>query len=132
MKNMTVKKVYSTIEELNQSPEFKAMWEGFNIRYEKNNSDIKFVKGFLAEDDRIYVVREIVSGKESGLKLLNQLSIHSCITNQAFKTGFISNFDNSINVDNEKGYDRCNQNRIAFAKQHKSLPEIIAFVTTSF
>lgn len=136
MKKIETKKIYTSIDEINNSEEFQAMWAGLRIQPLKNYPEAQFVKGFLTADNKIFTIREMKGGKDDGLLLLKKEDTVSCLTNRPFHAGYVS-YENTINIDMDSAYDRCNQNRITFAKTHKEImatnPEnykTIPFVTT--
>jgi hypothetical protein len=70
----------------------------------------------------------MTKGKDSGLRMLQKLSVSSCLDNNPFLIGFVSE-DSLIFVNDENAYDRSNHNRIQFAGHCKKFQE--AFVTTN-
>lgn len=126
MKEIKIKKVYNTIDELNNSEEFKKLWSGFQMEKEKDYPDLVLIKAFIGEDDNIYTIREVTKGKEKGLRFLHQCTVGSMLHTKPFQMGAI--LYNSIMINNEKSYSRCNENRIKFAEQLKDKPN--AFITT--
>lgn len=127
LKEIKIKKTYNTIDELNNSEEFKNLWSGFQMTKEKDYPDLKMLKAYISEDNEIYTIREVTTGKEKGLRFLHKLSIGSCLNNSAFLIGSI--LYNTIIINTEKGYSRSKENRIKLAEQLKDKENM--FVTTS-
>lgn len=127
MKAIKIVKTFSTIEELNKSEEFKALWEGFRARPEQDYPGNVVRKAYVTENDDIYTIRELTCGKDRGLRLLHKLTIHTCLTNNPFMMGSI--VGDTILINDDKGYDRCKANRVKLAELHKQRPDW--FVTTS-
>jgi len=126
MKEITIKKVFNTVDELNNSEEFKQLWSGFHMEKERNYPDLALTKAFVGEDNNIYTIREVTRGKEKGLRFLHQCAVGSMLHTKPFHMGCM--LYNAIIINDEKGYSRCSENRIQFAKQLQNKPN--AFVTT--
>lgn len=126
MKIINIKKVFYTVDELNNSEEFKQLWSGFQMEKERNYHDLVLIKAFVADDNNIYTIREIVTGKENGLRLLSQCTVGSMLHTKPFHLGCLNGEQAIIN--DEKGYSRCNENRIKLAKLLRDKPD--SFVTT--
>lgn len=129
MKEIKIKKVFNTVDELNNSEEYKQLWEGFHMDKEKNYPDNCMVKAYVAEDDTIYTIREMTRGKDAGLKLLHKVSICASLNSSPFMVGTVID-DKTIVINNEKGYDRCMSNRVILAKHCQKFDG--AFVATTY
>ena len=126
MKEIRIKKVFNTVDELNNSEEFKQLWLGFQMEKEHNYPDLVLIKAFVADDNNIYTIREIVKGREKGLRLLNQCTVGSMLHTKPFHLGRLN--EEQVIINEEKGYSRCNENRIKLAKLLRDSPD--SFVTT--
>lgn len=127
MKRIEIKKVFTTIDELNGSEEFKQLWLGFQMEKERNYPDLPMIKAYLGDDGNLYTIREVSRGKEKGLRFLGQCTVGSCLHTKPFHMGLIVN-DEFILINDEKHYDRCKENRVKLAGILKDQPE--NFVTT--
>ena len=121
-----IRKTFETIDELNNSDEFKARWAGFVIRPEKDSPDCRFVKAFVTTDNKIFILREMKGGSDDGMKLLKEFNVTSMINNRPFFPGWVK--DGEITIDDSEGYGRENNVRITFAKLHKDNPHMFAIV----
>lgn len=132
MKQIPFTKVYTTAKELNESPEYKKLWEGFEMKRVFDDSRIKFVRASITESGNIYVLNRLGGEKDAGMQVLNKQSICGCLHDGPFYCGYISDAINAIMVDTEHGYDRCMKNRVLFAKDHERVRQqagMDAFVT---
>jgi hypothetical protein len=121
MRTIRIEKTYKTLDELNNSQEYKDLYEGFQMTKARDWDDLKFKVGYLGNDGNIYTINEVTRGKEKGLRFLNQCSVYSMLTNNPFMVGMVVGIE--IFINDGKRYSKCAENRELFAKRWADMPE---------
>ena len=121
-------KTYNTLEEINNSKEFKEMWSGLVRQDIKDYDSSVFVKAYLTEKGTMFSLRRMVGGKDDGLQLLNEVTTFSCLDTVPFIEGSVEG--DCIWFDKSQGYKRSMKCRKYFAEKHKYFKD--HFLTTSY
>lgn len=121
MNSIQVKKVFKNIDEINNSEEYKELWNGFHFEKIREYDSSKIVKGFLTEGNEIYTIRKMTKGDDSGLQILKKISIHSSLDNHPFVIGKFENEE--LEFFEDMTFEKNNNNRKILADTIKKAGE---------